>query len=75
MITSKRTLFRTIEKSCLNEGKYYTALILTGYDPDEVSYLCKNGDSYLDRERCIYETDMLGVMKTCRDATHLEDCG
>ena len=47
----------------------------TGYDVDEVSFLCKNGKSYNASDHCLYDTDAFGIMKPCRDATHLQNCG
>ena len=52
-----------------------TNIDFAGYDVEEVYYLCKNGKSYHSAERCLYDIDEFGVLKTCRDASHLKSCG
>ncbi|KAJ8026622.1 hypothetical protein HOLleu_31512 [Holothuria leucospilota] len=37
-------------------------------------FLCKNGNCIESAELCLMEYDKFGIIKGCRDVTHLQDC-
>ena len=49
--------------------------ICVEYSITEAALHCKNGAMHHASDRCLYDVDDFRILKGCRDATHLENCG
>ena len=50
-------------------------LFISDYDTSEEMLLCSNKKPFPSAHRCLYDVDEHGLLKTCRDGTHLDNCG